>query len=108
MSIYYDLTRKSGPFVKEGREISEAEWRAVGSADPELSVEQPEPSPGLRASNAIWAVWRSYPGGYPAWFVLLKGEIEVKGIDEALFGKLQHLATALDARIFCETGEEVT
>jgi hypothetical protein len=108
MSTYYYVTRNSGPFVKEGRrDISEAEWRAVISADPELASEQPEPSPAL-PRNAVWAVWRSYPGGYPAWFALIKGDIEVKEIDEALFGKLQQFASALDARIFCETGEEIT
>src|SRR5438874_2717275 len=107
MSIYYYVTRKPGPFVKEGPEILEAEWRAVISADPDLMIEEPEPSPGLR-HNGVWAVWRSYPGGYPAWFGLNRGDIEVKGIDEALFGKLQRFAAALGARIFCETGEEVS
>ena len=105
MSIYYYVTRNSGPFAKEGRhDISEAEWRTVVSADPDLSIDQPEPSPGL-PRDAVWAVWRSYPGGYPAWFALIKGDIEVKGLDKALYGKLQRFASALHARIFCETGE---
>jgi hypothetical protein len=108
MSTYYYVTRNSGPFVREGRrEISEAEWRGVVAIDPELAIEQPEPSPGV-PRNALWAVWRSYPGGYPAWFALIQGDIEVKEIDAALLGKLQQFASALDARIFCETGEEFT
>lgn len=108
MSEYYYLTRNSGPFVKEGRrEIAEAEWRAAVASVPDLAIEQPEDSGPRGALSGVWAVWRSYPGGYPAWFVLLKnGDVEVKGMDEALFTKFQQLALALGARIFCETGEE--
>jgi hypothetical protein len=108
MSVYYYITRNSGPFAKEGRhEITEAEWRAAVAADPDLAIEQPEESGPRGASCGVWAVWHSYPGGYPAWFVLLKnGDVEVKGMDEAILGKFQLLASALGARIFCETGEE--
>ena len=108
MSVYYYITRNSGPFAKEGRrEITDAEWRSAVAAVPELSLEQPD-FPGPRgASCGVWAVWHSYSGGYPAWFVLLRcGDVEVKGMDEALFTKFKQLATALGARIFCETGEE--
>jgi hypothetical protein len=108
MSVYYYSTRNSGPFVKEGRqEITEAEWCSAVGAVPELSFEQPDFSGPHGASCGIWAVWHSHPGGYPAWFVLLRcGDVEVKGMDEALFTKFQQLATVLRARIFCETGEE--
>jgi len=108
MSEYYYITRNSAPFVKEGRrEITEAEWRMAVAADPDLAIEQPEESGPRGASSGVWAVWHSYPGGYPAWFVLLRdGDVEVKGMDDALFEKFQQLATALDARIFCETGKE--
>jgi len=110
MSVYYYISRNSGPFVNEGRhEITDAEWRAAVLADPDLALEQPEDSGPRGASCGLWAVWHSYPGGYPAWFVLLKcGDVEVKGMDEALFGKFKQLASALDARIFRETGEEFT
>ncbi|PYJ86241.1 MAG: hypothetical protein DME22_06035 [Verrucomicrobia bacterium] len=110
MSVYYYLIRNSGPFVKEGRrEITEAEWRVAVAADPDLAIEQPEQSGPRGASSGVWAVWHSYLGGYPAWFVLLKnGDVEVKEMDEALFGKFKRLASALGARIFCETGEEFT
>jgi hypothetical protein len=107
MSIYYYITKRSGPFVREGPDISETEWRAVVSADPDLSLEVPEP-PTRLPRDAVWAAWRSYPGGYPAWFALNKGDVEVKGMDDALFGKFRQLALALEARIFCETGEELT
>jgi hypothetical protein len=108
MSVYYYLTRNSGPFVKAGRrEITEVEWRAAVSSVPDLAIDVPEHSGPRGASTGVWAVWRSYPGGYPAWFVLLRnGDVEVKGMDEALFVKFQQLASALGARIFCETGEE--
>ena len=46
---------------------------------------------------------------YPAWFVLLHcGDVEVQGMNEALFAKFKQLATVLGARSFCETGEEFT
>jgi hypothetical protein len=109
MSIYYYITRNAGPFLKEvRREITEAESRAAVTADPDLALEEPEEGP-RGASCGVWAVWRSDPGGYPAWFVLLKnGDVEVKGMDDALFGKFKRLASVLGARIFCETGEEFT
>ena len=109
VSIYYYITRNSGPFIEEGRnEITEAEWRTVVAADPDLAIEQPEELGPRGSSCGVWAVWRSYPGGYPAWFVLLKnGDVELKGMDEALFAKFTRLAAALGARIFCETGEEL-
>ena len=111
MSEYYYITRNSRPFAKDGRRvIAEAEWRSAVAAVPELVIEQPPQSPGLRGgASGVWAVWRSYPGGYPAWFVLHRdGDVEVKGMNEVLFGKFKQLASLLGARIFCETGEEFT
>jgi hypothetical protein len=110
MSEYFYITRNSGPFIKEGRrEITEAEWRSAVASVPELAIEQPEQTGPRGAATGTWAVWRSYPGGYPAWFVLQRdGDVEVKGMDEALFAKFKQLATALGARIFCEDGEEFT
>jgi hypothetical protein len=110
MSEYYYVTRNAGPFVKEGRrEITEAEWRAAVARVPDLAIDVPEHSGPRGASTGVWAVWRSYPGGYPAWFVLLKnGDVEVKGMDDDLFSKFQQLASALGARMFSETGEEAT
>ena len=109
MSEYFYITRNSGPFVKEARrEITEAEWCSAVASVPELAIEQPEHSGPRGAATGVWAVWRSYPGGYPAWFVLLRsGDVEVKGMDEALFAKFKQLALALGARIFCETGDEL-
>ena len=110
MSEYYYITRNPGPFANEGRrEITEAEWRSAVAAVPELAIEQPESSGPRGATSGVWAVWRSYPGGYPAWFVLLRnGDVEVKGMDEALFAKFKQLASVLGARILCETGDEFT
>ncbi len=109
MSVYYYITRNSGPFAKQGRQmITEAEWRSAVATVPELAIEQPE-LPGPRGADCgVWAVWRSYTGGYPAWFVLLRnGDVELKGMDGPLFVKFKQLASALDARIFCETGDEL-
>jgi hypothetical protein len=110
MSVYYYITRNAGPFVNEGRrEITEAEWRGAVAADPDLAMEQPKEAGPRGATCGLWAVWRSCPCGYPAWIVLLKcGDVEVKGMDAAMFGKFKQLAAELDARIFSETGEEFT
>jgi hypothetical protein len=99
LSEYYYITRNAEPFVKEGRhEITENEWRAAVATDPDLAIEQPQDLGPRGSSSGIWAVWRSYPGGYPAWFALLKtGDVEVKGMNEALFGKFQRLASVLGA-----------
>ena len=85
------------------------EWRSAVAAVPELSLQHPD-FPGPRgASCGVWAVWHSDPGGYPAWFVLLRrGDVEVKGMDENLFAMIKQLATILGARFFCETGEKFT
>jgi hypothetical protein len=106
MGVDYYVTRNSGPLIQGGHEISEAEWHAAVAADPDLRLAQPEPASGLRYKG-LWAVWDSYPGGYPASFALIKGGIEVKGIDEDLYRKLKLFASSLGARIFCETGEEL-
>jgi hypothetical protein len=66
MSVYYYITRNSGPFVKEGRrEITEAEWRAAVDSVSDLAIDVPEHSGPRGTSIGVWAVWRSYPGGYP-------------------------------------------
>jgi hypothetical protein len=110
MSVYYYITRNSGPFAKEGcREITEAEWRSAVASDPEFTLQQPDFSGPRGASCGVWAVWHSDPSGFAAWLVLLLcGDVEVKGMDHALFVKFKQLATVLEARIFCETGEELT
>ena len=109
MSVYYYLTRSSDPFAKEGGSITEAEWRAAVASVPDLAIDVPDHCGPRGASSGVWAVWRSYPGGYPAWFVLLRdGVVEVKGMDDPLFVKFKQLATALGARMFCEDGQEFT
>lgn len=105
MSIYVYVTRKPDPLADDGPGITEDEWRSVVAADPELSLEQPPDQPGL-PKNAVWAAWPSYPGGYPAWFALVAGSVEVKGADAALLTKLRTFACKLNARIVSEEGEE--
>jgi len=102
MSIYVYVTRKQDPFDTEGPAITEDEWDSLIDSDPDLTRGEPDDGyPGIHA------VWRSYPRGYPAWFVLSDGNIEVKGIDDALLGKLRRFAAELtDARIVSEEGEE--
>jgi hypothetical protein len=104
MSIYVYVTRKPDPLEDEGPDISEQEWIEVIKSDPDLAiVDPPDRRPRDRQT---YAVWNSYPGGYPAWFALGAGSIEVKGLDDALLAKLRYFATKLNARIVSEMGEE--
>ncbi len=110
MSEYYYITRNSRPLAKDGHiKITEAEWRSAVASVPELVIDQTESSNPHNASSEVWAIWHSYPGGYPAWFVLSNdGDVELKSKYEDLFGKFKQLASVLGARIFSETGEEFT
>jgi hypothetical protein len=104
MSIYVYVTRKSDPFETTGPDISAEEWGELVASDPDLSIADPQD--GLPTNNTIYAVWQGYPGGYPAWFGLCGGSIEVKGIDDAILGKLRIFADKLCARVVSEMGEE--
>jgi hypothetical protein len=103
MSIYVYVTRKPDPLEASGPDISAQEWIELIESDADLSIAHP---PDLPRDRRTYAVWSSYPGGYPAWFSLSHGSIEVKGIDEAILGKLRHFAGKLGARIVPEMGEE--
>ena len=95
------------PFLPErvtGPDISAEEWDELVANDLDLS--NADPQDGLPRNNAIYAIWQGYPGGYPAWFGLCGGSIEVKGIDDAILGKLRIFADKLCARIVSEMGEE--
>jgi hypothetical protein len=104
MSICVYVTRKPDPLEDEGPDISEQEWVEVIKSDHDLSIADP---PDRRPRDQkSYAVWNAYPEGYPAWFALSGGSIEVKGLDDALLGKLRYFAAKLNARIVSEMGEE--
>jgi hypothetical protein len=106
MSICVYVTRKPDPLDPDGPDISLSEWKAVVSADPDLALRDP-PDKGPR-DKTIYAVWESFPGGYPAWFGLVDGSIEVKGMDAVLLTKLRVFSSKLGARIVSEEGELFT
>jgi hypothetical protein len=104
VSIYVFVTRRNDPLDETGPAITEDEWLKLVRDDPDLSKE--EPPDRFPRDNTSYAAWKNYPGGYTAWFGLAGGNIEIKGIDEALLGKLRSFAKALNARIVSEEGEE--
>jgi hypothetical protein len=104
MSIYVYVTRKPDPLEASGHDIEAREWIALIESDPDLSIA--DPPNRFAGDRRTYAVWTSYPGGYPAWFCLSDGNIEVKGIDEAILAKLRSFASKLNARIVSELGEE--
>jgi hypothetical protein len=104
MNIYVYVTRKPDPLDANGPDISAGEWIELIESDPDLSISGPPNR--LPRDQRSYAVWASYPRGYPAWFALSEGSIEVKGIDEAILAKLRSFAAKLDARIVSEMGEE--
>jgi hypothetical protein len=103
VSIYVFVTRRDDPLLEDGNVISRDEWESVVRSDPDLALEDPPDK--YPNDKTVYAVWRSYPGGYPAWFGLAGGNIEVKGIDDALLGKLRFFASRLGGRILSEEGE---
>jgi hypothetical protein len=107
MGIYVYVTRRADPFDHTGPQITRDEWLKLVASDADLSLEDaPDRFPGYK--DAVYVTWKSYPGGYPAWFVWFKGNIEVKGLDDDLLGKLRAFASAFDARIVSELGETFT
>ena len=105
MSTYIYVTRRADPLDDDGSQITRDEWLQLIASDPDLTPEDPpDRFPGYK--DAIYAAWKNYPGGYPAWFVWFKGNIEIKGLDDDLLRKLRAFATALNARIVSEEGEE--
>jgi hypothetical protein len=103
MSIYVFVTRRNDPVDAEGPAISFNEWRQVVASDVDLKIEKPSDlQPGDRMD---YAAWHTYPGGYTCWFAYADGNIEVKGIDDAILGKLRMMATRLQAHIVSEEGE---
>src|SRR5262249_22454101 len=104
MSIYVYVTRKPDPFGPNGPEIALQEWVELIENDPDFSIANPPNR--IPQDPRSYAVWAAYPGGYPAWFCLSEGSIEVKGIDEAILTKLRSFAGKLNARIVSEMGEE--
>ena len=106
MSIYYYVTRKRNPLEANGPDISAEEWIDLVKGDPDLSIADPPNRLSGGRGRGNYAVWNSYPGGYPAWFCLCAGSVEVKGIDDTILAKLHEFAAKLDARVVSETGEE--
>jgi len=106
VSIYVFVTRKADPLEDEGPDISLSEWEALVRADSDLALRDPPNK--FPKDKTVYAVWESYPGGYPAWFGLAGGNIQVKGVDTALLTKLRAFAAKLDARIVSEEGETFT
>jgi hypothetical protein len=104
MSIYVYVTRRADPFNDAGPQITQHEWLKLIADDVDLSLE--DPPDRFPNDKTIYAAWKKYPGGYTAWFGLAGGNIEVKGLDDALLGKLRTFASLLDARIVSEEGEK--
>ena len=106
MSIYVYVTRKEDPLADDGDSITLNEWTSLVEADPDLAFAEPDDK--RPADKTTYAVWSTYPGGYPAWFGLADGNIEVKSLDDALLSKLRTFAHALGARIVSEEGDVFT
>ena len=92
MSTYVYVTRRTDPFDDSGPQITRDEWLDLIAKDADLSLEEP---PNQINDRTIYAAWKSYPGGYTAWFGLAGGNIEVKGLDDGLLGKLLTFARTL-------------
>ena len=98
----YDLhiTRKANWSNETGPSISEAEWKSVIYADPELSLDT-ETKCMMADGEFVFAVWNGRAGalGYYG------GEITAKNPDRPLIAKMAHLARALNAKVQGDDGE---
>ena len=94
---------------REGKPITEAEWRTYVAGDPEFELtgaaETPTPEGILRYENPGLSCWRSHPGGEVVWFDFRQGQVVVKNPDEPTIGKMLIVARALDARVEGDEGE---
>lgn len=98
----YDLhiTRKAHWADEQGPAISEAEWRAVVEADPELSVDT-ETQYVTARGEWVFAAWRGEPGVL-GWF---DGEITAKHPEQPLVVKMVQIAEGLGASVQGDDGE---
>src|SRR5262245_9582193 len=92
----YDLhiTRKANWFDEEGPVITEAEWRALIEADPELSLDT-ETRCIMADGEYVFAAWNGEAGLLSYY----KGEITAKNPEEALIMKMVRIAHQLGAQV---------
>src|SRR6266403_4944804 len=92
----YDLhiTRKTNWSDDDGPAITEAEWRAIIEADPELSLDT-ETRCIMADGEYVYAAWNGEPGVLGFY----RGEISSKNPEEPLIAKMVRIAQALGAKV---------
>jgi hypothetical protein len=96
--VGYDLhiTRAEFWADNDGHQISEAEWKRLVEADPELR-------PDLESDGYV--LW-SGPSKYPdPWFHWSDGDVMTKNPDRAIVTKMLEIASRLGARVQGDDGE---
>lgn len=108
----YDLyiTRAEDWYNNQGRELTEAAWKTVIEADPEMRMigfaEATTPSgETLRYVNSLLAEWSGHPEHEIVWFDFRQGNVVVKNPDELTLAKMQEVAGKLNARVQGDEGE---
>lgn len=103
----YDLhiTRADDWTKSRERPITEAEWLAVITSDPEL-----RPSESNERNGLIAAFWTGYPESRTGsdCFYLKYGRITEKNPDKTVIRKMVEIARELDARVLGDDDEEYT
>lgn len=109
------ITRRDEWYDEDGPIISRSEWLAYVSSDPEMRADgyaeakTPDGSV-LRVDDEGIAVWTAYPGheedGNMAWFRHFEGHVTVKNPDKAILIKMHRIASALNAKVQGDDGEE--
>jgi hypothetical protein len=109
------ITRKNNWFGDDGLSISCDEWLQYVLNDPEMRAdgyaEAPLPDHStLRIDHPSIAVWTTYSGhgvsGNMVWFMHFEDRITVKNPDEEILVKMYQIASALNAKVQGDDGEE--
>jgi hypothetical protein len=104
------ITRKKEWFDEYGPRITEAEWQAYVSSDPEMAitgaVEHTNPQgETIRITLPLLTEWRRHSSGSPVWFSYFEGNLSVKNPDDECLAKMRQVAARLQARVQGDEGE---
>lgn len=95
---YVSITRAKDPAMGRRAPIKYGEWLRVARKDPELRMS--------RGENKGLALWMGHPARKEVWLDLCGGNVMVESPDRLTVEKLRGIASALDAKVRGDDGED--